>query len=542
MRLTLALCLAACPAAAETLVVPATVAGVTVFPQGALIERRVTFDLPAGAHTLLVPGQRAYGADQILLSGTEGVSVGAMALATDRPPPTGPAASAAQQAAEAEVERQEQALRAREAEVAAIRARAEAEAARIGFLAALGKGDGLPGDAATLQAVARMVADETLAARRAALAAEAEAAAADRALTDARDALAEARKALAAVSVDGAEGGVLTVAVVKDAAGPATIAFTEYTGDAGWSPVYDLRLTRAPQPAMRVDRAVVVAQGTGEDWRGVDLVLSTAAPAEQIAADLPGADLRRIVPEADGSRSYAESDMAASPAPAPMVEPEVVAEETGAAFAGAELVGGTLTYRAPQPVDLRSGADSLRIALGTVNVTPEVVALAAPRHDATAFVSAHVTNDSGEGWLAGLAYLWLDGALVGTTDLAALARGDETDIGFGPVRGLLLKRVVPDRIEGDRGVFSSSTEASETAVITVENLTGETWPVRLVDSVPYSEQEDLEIDWSAEPPPTETDVEGERGVLEWEFDIAPGETRELRLRHALRWPAGFVLR
>ena len=68
------------------------------------------------------------------------------------------------------------------------------------------------------------------------------------------------------------------------------------------------------------------------------------------------------------------------------------------------------------------------------------------------------------------------------------------------------------------------------------------WPVHLLDQVPYSEQTELEITFSADPQPAETDPEGERGLLGWRFDLAPGAKQEIRLETQLRWPEGLELR
>jgi hypothetical protein len=65
--------------------------------------------------------------------------------------------------------------------------------------------------------------------------------------------------------------------------------------------------------------------------------------------------------------------------------------------------------------------------------------------------------------------------------------------------------------------------------------------VRLLDQVPYSEQEDLEVTYQADPAPTEADVKAQRGILAWDFDIAPGEERVVTLTHSLRWPQGMEL-
>jgi hypothetical protein len=66
--------------------------------------------------------------------------------------------------------------------------------------------------------------------------------------------------------------------------------------------------------------------------------------------------------------------------------------------------------------------------------------------------------------------------------------------------------------------------------------------VRILDQVPYSEQDDLEIDVTASPEATETDVEGQRGILAWEFDLAAGGKETITLEQVLTWPEGMVLR
>ena len=76
----------------------------------------------------------------------------------------------------------------------------------------------------------------------------------------------------------------------------------------------------------------------------------------------------------------------------------------------------------------------------------------------------------------------------------------------------------------------------------MENLTGEAWPLRVLDQVPYSEQEDLVITWNARPRPTETDVDDQKGILAWDSEIAAGASQTIILNYSLEWPDGKVLR
>jgi uncharacterized protein (TIGR02231 family) len=207
-----------------------------------------------------------------------------------------------------------------------------------------------------------------------------------------------------------------------------------------------------------------------------------------------------------------------------------------------QMDGPVVTWHYAAPVDLRSGADAVKIALGAVTLAPDLHALAIPRLADTAYLEAEFTNTGPEPLLPGPATLYRDGTAVGQAELPLIAAGAEATLGFGPLDGIALTRIVPSRSEGDRGVISKSNRIEETAILTVDNRSGQDWPVKLVDQVPYSEQDDLKIAWQATPQPTETDPEGERGLLVWRFDLAAGAKREIRLSHSLDWPSGMELR
>jgi hypothetical protein len=38
------------------------------------------------------------------------------------------------------------------------------------------------------------------------------------------------------------------------------------------------------------------------------------------------------------------------------------------------------------------------------------------------------------------------------------------------------------------------------------------------------------------------DVDGQRGILAWEFDLAAGGKQTITLEHTLKWPQGMALR
>lgn len=525
-----------CPALAEQILAASHVTAVTIYPQGAQVTREVVFTASAGAHDLQITDLPAATRPELIRLTAESAQLGAFSLRTDRLPPRDPLTSPALAEAKARVEAAEAGVRIAQSNVDDINARVEAAEAQADFLRRI-KAEGGAVTVADLQAMTDMIGAGVLAARETALAAQTDLPAANKTLTEAQDALDNAQAAYDALSQGDQDYAALSVALTTASAGETRLTVTHYIDDASWQPVYDLSLTRKDTPSLTVGRGVLVTQYSGEDWAGVDLTLSTAQPSAQAAPSQLWPDLRRI-----GDK--VEDDMFAKAGSDTMMEGAAMAEPVVAAApvtAGAEVQGDVVVYHYPAAVDVADGVENLRLALDEVTLTPKIEARAIPRYDATAFVLASFTNDTGEILLPGQAFLMREGTLVGSTYLPSIAPDTKAEVAFGAIEGLRLTRTMPLRAAGDRGIISSSSQIEETAVLKVENLTDEAWPVRVLDQVPYSEQEDLEITYSADPVPTETDVEGQRGILAWEFDLPAGGTKEIALDHVLSWPEGKVL-
>lgn len=546
MRLAFALSLIAFPALADTIEAPATVDQVTLYNWGATVSRTVEFDAPAGVHDIIVPNL-PYGtmAETLRVAGSEGLTIGALNLSTDRMPAIVVEDSPEIIAAQAEIDRLEAVLRDRDLAIATVRLRIDAANEQVGFLHNLGPGVGTepltPQSLDQLRALSQMIGSEVLAARQAGLTAETEAQVLERDREKDQEALDLAYQALAALQNAGASFAALTL-TVETTGGPGQIVVTTQTDQASWYPVYDLRLTTGDAPALVIDRGVVIAQYSGEDWLGVDLTLSTARPSDRTSPPNVYPSLRRIVEPIPPGQFAAE----VIEAPVVVVEPGLfsdAADGVEISRAGFGMVGQTVVYSYGPTVDIRTGVDSLRLSLDSLAVNPTLRATAVDGrfNDGGVYLVADTLNTSAEIILQGTAQLYLDGALVGSTDLPLIAIGDSTEIGFGKIDGLIFDRTVPSRQEGEGGIITTSNEIDEEAVLRVENLTGKAWSLRVIDQVPYSEQEDLQISYSSEPPATITDLDDKRGVLAWDMQIGADETVEISLKSHISWPSGFNL-
>jgi len=98
---------------------------------------------------------------------------------------------------------------------------------------------------------------------------------------------------------------------------------------------------------------------------------------------------------------------------------------------------------------------------------------------------------------------------------------DEANLAFGPIDGLRLKRIRLEAGEGETGLISKYNQQRRHVRLEVENLSDEDWAVRVLDGVPYSEQDDLQVSVTSTPKPDE---------------VAAGETETFDIKTELTWP------
>lgn len=538
---------------ADDIPLTSKVTDVTLYPNGAKIVRHVPFSAPAGTHQLqlidLPAGTPTESLRVAIMGGTAdkapSITLGAVTIRHDFVPPRADTDTPEIEAAEDAIEQIETTIHTKKIEAETIRLAHDAANTRIGFLKQIGRDGGLADATSdTLRDISRMIGEETLAARQAALTVDTKAREIDREIDDLNDDLRDAEQHLRALTPEIKER-LLVVVDITSLGDDAQLTLTYNTQAGEWAPVYDAMLTRAPA-AFELIRGAFISQTTGENWTDVNLTLSTNRPSAQTNPSTLYPNLRRIMdPVLRATKrvlnveneEMAFSDMAAPSAKMMLESP---APER---MATVNLDGLGVTYTYPTPVSLASNADAVRIKLGSLTLDPDIGALAVPMHDETAFLVADFTNDTGEIILpSAQTQYFVDGEFIGSRPTDAIAAGATAQLSFGPINGLRLKRIVENRNTGDRGIITKSNEQSESIRIEVENLTGETWPLRIIDRVPYSEQEDLSITWNASPKPSEHDVDDKRGILSWDVEIAPGASETLRLSHTIEWPDGTILR
>lgn len=332
------------------------------------------------------------------------------------------------------------------------------------------------------------------------------------------------------------------ISTLQPASGRLTLRYR--TQAAGWTPAYDMSLSldeAGGEPKLDLVRRAELHQETGEDWNNVALVLSTARPAEGTQAPELFESIVRFVPRYEAK----ERESLAVARPAPAAAPPLLAEARGGGYdaigqaeAVADFGDFRAEYRITDPVTVASGEGQRSLRIGGESVTPLLEVRAVPAISETAYLTARFKNASGAPYLGGEAVLYRDGAFAGTVALPFTAPNDEVALGFGVDDKVAVSRTTVQQQTGERGLISSQRTDERRYRIKVENRHKRPMAIVVLDQLPVAEAKAIAIESLPEAtPPTETAVDGRRGVVAWRYDYAPGETKEIQNAFSISWPA-----
>ena len=325
---------------------------------------------------------------------------------------------------------------------------------------------------------------------------------------------------------------------------------------AGWKPLYDARLDTGGAghaAALELVRRAAVTQRTGEDWSDVALSVSTVRATRGTGA-----------PEMQPLRvAFLEPPMALAAArPAPMAAPPLAKGRAGNMvesetrdFAAAAPAAAPPVQAAEQQSSLDAGAFQVafnvpgRVSIGTDGASktfrlagrafnPTLRVKSVPALDEAAYLEAHVINDEDVPLLPGEINIFRDGTFAGQGRVALTAPGEAVDLGFGADDKVKVTRVPVLRKENEPTWFGQTKTETREYKIVVKNLHDFPIKVAIIDQMPFSENTAIIIEQlPATTAPTEKTVNDKRGVLGWSYDLAAGESRDIRLAYRMKWPA-----
>ena len=330
-------------------------------------------------------------------------------------------------------------------------------------------------------------------------------------------------------------GSVVAVAVTLAADADADVRLSYQISGPGWTPAYRALLDTTTRK-VRIERQALVAQATGEDWRGVKLVLSTGQPRRETTGRLPSPWRIGIEPPPQprsDSRGYASAP-APAPAAAPMAALTRVAQE-GPLFDVSVFNGSFATeFSVPRTIDVPSNGQRVVMSLGQYEDSAVLAARTTPRIDASAFLVADMPRPGGV-WPAGPLQLYRDGAFVGSGQWNA-PDGERLTLSFGRDE-LVRVETEPERDnQGTGGFVGSRAERTVQRGYVVENRHGSPVTVQVLEAAPVSIDDQVRVATQFVPQPAESAWNKQPGVAMWAIELGAGKSARVGAAYTISYP------
>jgi len=321
--------------------------------------------------------------------------------------------------------------------------------------------------------------------------------------------------------------------------------------NAFWTPFYKVSVSDDLKDADLAMFARVLQQ-SGEDWENVKLSVSNAVPLSgaflpevypwQLDLAQPPLPMRKranMLMRMDGV-----TQMAMAPGEAVMAETDCEAgtlekkREARVVMAERRELPLAFEYALPQKLSIESRDKEAILPIMTKQLNGTYYDYAVPQTNTDTFLVCAATAD--KELLPGPLNVHLGGRFIGKTAIQERKPGETFYVNLGVDRGVRIRRdKTLDKVqETFFGKFDRNTIVRELVYkITIENLKDQKTEIHLLDAVPVSRTDRIEVkDLNIAPEPDDRNYQDREGVMRWILTLNPKEKKEIEVRFTVTYP------
>lgn len=319
--------------------------------------------------------------------------------------------------------------------------------------------------------------------------------------------------------------------------------------NAAWTPVYDLRSAGLNTPLQLTYKASI-RNGTGFDWKGVQLHLSSAQPMannDRPVLNPVFVDFRPVVyyqqpmkQANDALNVYQMEQVATAPAAPP--PPPYPGDDNGMAPSGSigdTEAGDLSTFDLATPQDIPSDGEEHIVTVDKKDMPASYEYHTVPKIEPTVFLLAKVADYGQYNLLPGNANIFFQETYVGQTWVDPQTTADTLLLSLGRDEQLTVKRVQPKEFKERRKIFGSKVRDTYLFEITVKNNKSLSVDVTVLDQVPVSKQKDIEVSLQDR---GGAQYNAEFGKLEWQISVPAGQSKKVRFSYTVEYPKDKAVR
>ena len=340
--------------------------------------------------------------------------------------------------------------------------------------------------------------------------------------------------------------GILKLNLSANIATSSTVTISYYTRAAKWIPYYDVNVISTDKP-VKITSKAKVSQSTGLDWDKVKLSLSTSAPGSGKIAPLFSAwFLSYYQPEIRSSMSIMQNAYSYNIRDEKEVQLDLsdkVYEEEAVIYEEQTMDNYVvqaenqlnITYNIDILYSIPGNGKELNIELKNQEIPATFKCYSAPKLDTETYVLAEISDWQTLNLLTAVANVTYNGSYVGETLIDASSTQENLTLTLGSDKRVPVRREKQQDYSSTRFLGNDITQTFNYK-LTVRNNQNTTVKMVLKDQYPISTLKGIEVVFLSKETTTPTHNIEDLGVVTWEFDMEPGETKTFNFAYSVKYP------
>lgn len=335
----------------------------------------------------------------------------------------------------------------------------------------------------------------------------------------------------------------ITVSSKEAATGRVKLSYL--VSQAGWTPSYDLRSSAADSKIDLTYKAQVY-QNTGIDWKGVKLNLSTNNPYTNKTKPTLNPwylDYYAYRNDQHNSNNNGSNSISATPGgtyslkkTADKLEEKEMAEDDFDAKSAqnfTKMIEHLISaeYAIDLPYNIKSDNKPNMVLVNTKSLKTEYMYYAIPKLDLSVYMVARITELGDLNLVPGKANLFHDGAYLGNTFINPSTMQDTLDLSLGKDPNLIVKRTMikndtKEKVVGDKIVKTVSYK------IQIKNHKSRSIKLVVQDQVPVSRNKEIEVILDNI---SKGGLDEITGIVEWKSRMKASATKEIDIKYTVKY-------
>jgi len=200
--------------------------------------------------------------------------------------------------------------------------------------------------------------------------------------------------------------------------------------------------------------------------------------------------------------------------------------------------GYDFKYQALRRESIPSDGAFNKVVIGVEEFPAEFVYECVPVHRELSFLTTKIKNGRRQPYLAGPASVFLSSDFVGEGRVPTTARGESFPVELGADESVAVRRSEETKRE-TTGLFGKYHFYRHSVAISVKNGKGRRVRVAVLDRLPFAENKSVTVErGEITPAPAREEA---KGLLRWEFAIAPGKEEKIAFSYSVELAADQVV-